>query len=144
MPKTKPAPVIPPPHSPAALPPRSGSTVTTDITVDLVVNTEDQLRRIEFGLQKSSDDQGQPQWTIHFKLYQRTDRSTAYGDPRVSLDVVVDKNLHDQADQTAAKGLNAAQSAFLAGPGAKAALDSTKPGGKPAGAKLQSTLTQQA
>ena len=134
MPKPKPA--------VASKPKDNTATVTTDISVDLVVNTQDQLRRIEFGLEKSTDDEGQPKWTIHFKLFERTDKATPYGEPRVSLDVVVDKNLHDKAEQTVAKGLNAAQAAFLAGPGAKAAVDSKKPGGKPAGLKVQSTLTK--
>lgn len=127
---------------PAAKPKANAGTVTTDISVDLVVNTEDQLRRIEFGLKKSFDDDGLPKWTIDFKLFERTDKSVAYTDPRVSLKVVVDKNLHDKAAQTAKDGLSASQAAFLAGPGAKAAVDSTKPGGKPADQKLQSTLTK--
>lgn len=122
--------------------PKLAAKVTTDITVDLVVNTEDELRRIVFGLEKSTDDDGQPKWVIHFKLFQRADKATDYSQPRVSLDVVVDKNLHDKAAATAANGLSAAQAAFLAGPGAKAALDSKKPGGKPADQKVQSTLTK--
>ncbi len=128
-----------PASKPAATP---AAKVTTDITVDLVVNTEDELRRIVFGLEKSTDDDGEPKWTIHFKLFQRTDKTVDYGQPRVSLDVVVDKNLHDKAAATAANGLSAAQTAFLAGPGAKAALDSKKPGGKPADQKVQSTLSK--
>lgn len=130
-----------PAPKPATAAPNAGH-VTTSVSVDLVVNTEDQLRRIEFGLEKSIDDDGQPKWVIHFKLSQRADKATPYGDPRVQLDVVVDKNLHGKAADTAAHGLNAAQTAHLAGPGVKAALDSTKPGGKPADQKVQATLTK--
>lgn len=112
--------------------------VTTSISVDLVVNTSDQLRRIEFGLEKSIDDDGEPKWVIHFKLFQRTDKATPYGEARVQLDVVVDKNLHDAAAETAEKGFNAAQEAYITGPGAKAVED----GSKSAAKKVQATLTK--
>ena len=112
--------------------------VTTSISVDLVVNTSDQLRRIEFGLEKSIDDDGEPKWVIHFKLFQRTDKATPYGEARVQLDVVVDKNLHGAAAETAENGLNPAQEAHLTGPGAKAAEE----GSKLAAKKVQATLTK--
>ena len=140
QPKPKPASKLKP--AAAAQPEGGAKKVTTDITVDLVVNTEDDLRRIEFGLQKNTDDDGQPTWTIRFKLFQRADKTVDHGQPRVSLNVVVDKNLHDQAAETAKKGLSPAQAAFLAGPGAKAAMDSTKPGGKPADQKVLATLSK--
>jgi len=114
--------------------------VITNIKVDLVVNTKDELRRIVFGLEKVSDDDGQPTWTIHFKLFRRDDKATPYGDPRVSLDVVVDKELHGKAAATATNGLTATQAAFLAGPASSAALASQQPGGQPADATIQRTL----
>lgn len=114
--------------------------VITNIKVDLVVNTKDDLRRIVFGLEKVSDDNGLPTWTIHFKLFRRDDKAVAYGDARVSLDVVVDKELHSKAAATATNGLSATQAAFLAGPAANAALASQQPGGQPADATIQRTL----
>ncbi|HEY8880349.1 MAG TPA: hypothetical protein VIN03_22455 [Roseateles sp.] len=114
--------------------------VITNIKVDLVVNTKDELRRIVFGLEKVSDDDGLPTWTIHFKLFRRDDKATPYGDARVSLDVVVDKELHGKAAATATNGLTATQAAFLAGPASSAALASQQPGGQPADAVIQRTL----
>lgn len=113
--------------------------VVTNIKVDLVVNSKDELRRIVFGLEKETDDNGLPKWTIHFKLFQRKDASTAYTDPRISLDVVVDKELHGQAEATT-KGLTARQSAYLAGPATAAAEAAQKPTGKPADEAIQRTL----
>lgn len=137
----KPAPTAAPQAAPAA--PALPKQVVTLIQVDLVVNTEDDLRQIVFGLEKSTDDDGEPKWVIHFKLFKRADAATDYGRPRVKLDIVVDKDLHDKAAETAQKGLNTAQAAFLTGPGARAAEDSQKPGGKPADQKLQSTLIKE-
>ena len=114
--------------------------VVTNIKVDLVVNTKDELRRIVFGLEKATDDDGLPTWTIHFQLFERSDKASAFADPRVSLDVVVDKELHGKATDTALKGLNAAQAAYLAGPAAAAAIESQAPGGAPADKTVQRTL----
>ena len=114
--------------------------VITNIKVDLVVNTKDELRRIVFGLEKVTDDDGLPTWTIHFKLFQRSAKAAAFGQPRVSLDVVVDKELNGKADATAKTGLSTAQAAFLAGPASAAVLESQKPGGAPAHKTVQRTL----
>ena len=114
--------------------------VITNIKVDLAVNTKDDLRRIVFGLEKVTDDDGLPTWTIHFKLFQRTDKTTDFGEPRVSLDVVVDKELHNKANATATTGLSTKQAAFLAGPASAAALESQQPGGAPADKTVQRTL----
>lgn len=114
--------------------------VITNIKVDLAVNTSDELRRIVFGLEKVTDDDGLPTWTIHFKLFQREVKTTEYGQPRVSLDVVVDKELHGKANATATTGLSTKQAAFLAGPASAAAVESQKPGGAPADKTVQRTL----
>src|SRR5262249_8487862 len=134
--KSAPKPAAKTAATPAAAP--APKKVTTSISVNLVVNTPDQLRRIEFRLEKSIDDDGDPKWVIHFKLFERTDKATPFGEARVQLDVVVDKNLHDAAAETAEKGFNTAQEAYITGPGSKAAED----GSKLAPKKLQATLTK--
>lgn len=135
-PKPKPAAVV------AATPTPAAKKVVVNIKVDLVVNTEDDLRQIVFGLEKSTDENGLPKWVIHFKLFKRNSTSVDYTKPRVSLDVVVDKDLHDKAAETAKNGLNTAQEAHLSGPVADAAEESTQPGGTPPTEEVKDTLNQ--
>lgn len=125
-PKPKPTPTAVAPAESKPAP--AAQKVVTNIKVDLVVNTEDDLRQIVFGLEKSTDNDGQPKWVIHFKLFKRKDASVDYSTkPRVSLDIVVDKDLHGAAAETAKQGLNTAQESHLRGPIADAAEEGTLP-----------------
>ena len=62
---------------------------------------------------------------VNFQLFERAKKSDPFGDPIVSLDVDVDKQLNSKAEK-ASKGLTDPQAAFALGPGAddaKAAED---------------------
>lgn len=86
------------------------------IKVNFQLNTPNGLRRVLFGLEK--DTQGDiVSWAINFQLFERAKKTDPYGDPIVSLDVDVDKQLNSKAEK-ASKGLSASQAAFALGPAA--------------------------
>lgn len=90
------------------------------ISVQLGVTTPDNLRHIEFDLEKDTGDDGTISWTIAFKLQERESASDDFVDV-VSLTVKVKEKNNDAAEATATNGLNSAQQTHLQGPAAAAA-----------------------
>ena len=91
------------------------------LKVNFTLTTPDQLRQINFGLEKDTDGTT-VNWTIAFSLLERSAPSAAFGDPIVSLNVFVASKLHDRAAAAAENGLTASQTAHATGPAASAAL----------------------
>ena len=87
------------------------------ISVDLEVMTSDRLRKVIFGLDKSTEED-EVTWTIRFQLLERDNKSDEFGDSLIKLTVVVKKANFDNAEITAKKGLNSAQAEHLLGPAA--------------------------
>ena len=98
----------------------AGTRSIKSISVDLEVMTADRLKKVIFGLDKSTDTEG-VHWTIEFQFLQRDKKTDDFGDPLVKLNVDVKKAHNDLAEETAMKGLNAPQSEHLLGPGMIAA-----------------------
>lgn len=90
------------------------------ISVDLEVMTTDRLRKVVFGLDKSTDGD-EVTWAIEFRLFERETKTDEFGDELVKLDVEVKKTLHEQAEVTATKGLNKPQAEHLLGPASSTA-----------------------
>jgi hypothetical protein len=90
------------------------------ISVDLEVMTTDRLKKVIFGLDKSTDTEG-VNWVIEFQFHQREKKTEEFGDPLVKLKVDVKKAHNAAAQETAVKGLNSAQSEHLLGPAMVAA-----------------------
>ena len=93
-----------------------GARTVKSISVDLEVMTTDRLKKIIFGLDKSTDDEG-THWVIEFQFLQRDKKTDPFGDPLVTLSIDVRKSNEAAAEDTAAKGLNTPQAAHLLGPG---------------------------
>jgi hypothetical protein len=85
------------------------------ISVDLGVTTPDNLRHIDFGLEKDTGDDDTVTWTIHFKFQERESASDNFIDV-VTLDVVVKEKNHPAAQATATDGLTDPQVDHLNGP----------------------------
>ena len=85
------------------------------ISVDLGVTTPDNLRHIDFGLEKETADDDSVTWTIHFKFQERANASDNFIDV-VTLDVVVKMKNHPAAEATAKEGLSGPQVDHLNGP----------------------------
>lgn len=92
--------------------------IVIGIKVHFVLNTLDGLRRVIFGLEKST--QGTViKWTINFQLFERQKKTDDFGDAFVDVAVEVDTDLNDKADATAhSRSLTPAQSAHAVGPAA--------------------------
>ena len=90
------------------------------LKVSFTLNTPDGLRQIFFELEKDLDGV-KVNWTITFKLYERTDTANPFCDPLVSLTVFVASTLHANAEAAALNGLTPAQTARATGPAANAA-----------------------
>lgn len=102
---------------PTAKPKPTTSSTIIKIKVRFELNTPNGLRRVVFGLEK--DTQGSiVTWKIDFQLFERKKKSDPFGDAIVTLNVEVQKELHDKAEK-AAKGLTAKQSAHALGPAAE-------------------------
>lgn len=86
------------------------------ISVDLEVMTADRLKKIIFGLDKSTEED-EERWVIEFQLLQRERKTDDFGDPLVKLSIDVTRANNTLAEETAIKGLNSRQSAHLLGPG---------------------------
>ena len=97
----------------------AGDDTTIAIKVAFELNTPDGTRRVQFGLQKDYNG-SDIIWKIHFQLWERSDRTKAFVDPIVSLDVQVHPQLNARAEK-ATKGLTPAQTAHATGPAADAA-----------------------
>ncbi|HEX5605189.1 MAG TPA: hypothetical protein VFY96_01665 [Candidatus Binatia bacterium] len=88
------------------------------IKVKFELNSKNGLRRVIFGLAKSS--QGDDVlWKINFALFERAKKSDPYGDALLDMDVEVDTQLSKKAEDTAQKGLTPGQAAHALGPAAE-------------------------
>ena len=85
------------------------------ISVDLGVTTPDNLRHIDFGLEKDSADDGTVSWTIDFKFQERENTTDNFTDI-VTLNVQVKSKNNAMAQATATQGLSDAQVTHLLGP----------------------------
>ena len=92
----------------------------TSFSVDLLVVTPDQLRKIDIALAKACNDDGSVTWTMNFGLQERKQTTAPFAD-LVKLAVVIKPALHDKAEDTAKKGLDQGQTsaAFVAADTAK-------------------------
>lgn len=90
------------------------------ISVDIEVQTKDRLRKVVFGLDKTTAGQGEVSWTIEFRLFEREKKTDEFGDPIVKLDAVVVKKANfEKAEATAMSGMfTAAQTEHALGPAA--------------------------
>jgi hypothetical protein len=120
----------------------TGTDSTIAIKVAFELNTPDGTRRVKFGIEK--DFTGVDIiWRINFQLWERTDRTKAFVDPIVSLNVQVNPNLNARAEQ-ATKGLSPSQTAHATGPAADAAkaAEAKELPMEVAHAQIQGTLQQ--
>ena len=85
------------------------------ISVDLGVTTPDNLRHIDFGLEKDTADDGTVSWTINFKFQERATAKDTFTDV-VTLIVKVKSKNNAAAEATAKNGLSDAQVNHLNGP----------------------------
>lgn len=85
------------------------------ISVDLGVTTPDNLRHIDFGLEKDTGDDDTVTWTINFKFQERASTDVDFIDV-VTLDVTVKSKNHPAAEATAKDGLTTPQVDHLNGP----------------------------
>ena len=97
-----------------------GTSTLKSISVDIEVMTKDRLRKVVFGLDKATADDGDVIWTINFALFEREAKSDDFGDALVNLDAVIVNNENfDKAETTASVGrLTAAQTEHALGPAA--------------------------
>lgn len=92
----------------------------TAFSVDLLIITPDQKRKIDFKLSKGFKNDGSIDWNLEFGLQERTKTTEAFHDV-VKLKVNIQPALHPKADATAKKGLDDSQTsaAFAAADSAK-------------------------
>jgi hypothetical protein len=98
----------------------ASTTLPVVLKVDFTLITPDGQRKIGFSLEKDSDGT-KTTWTITFTLYEKQAGATTFGDPIISLNVVVSPVLGGNAQSVAQNGLTAAQAAHATGPAADAA-----------------------
>jgi len=87
---------------------------------DFVLISHDGQRKIGFSLDKNSDG-AKMTWTIIFMLYERKAGSDLFGNPIISLNVVIDASLSAKAQIVTQYGLTASQAAHATGPAANSA-----------------------
>lgn len=92
----------------------------TSFSVDLLIVTRDQLRKIDINLAKSFKDDGSVLWTMIFGLQERAKTSDAFADV-IKLTVKINPAQNDKAEETAHNGLDDPQTSA-----ALAAADSAK------------------
>ena len=78
------------------------------LKVDFTLITPDGQRKIGFSLEKDSNGTNTT-WTISFTLYEMQAGATTFGDPIISLNVVVSPALSGNAQTVAQNGLTAPQ-----------------------------------
>jgi hypothetical protein len=98
----------------------ASTTLPVVLKVDFTLITPDGQRKIGFSLEKDSDGT-KTTWTISFTLYEKQAGATTFGDPTISLNVVVAPTLSAKAQTVAQNGLTAPQAAHATGPAADAA-----------------------
>ena len=93
----------------------------TSFSVDLLIVTPNQLRKITFKLSKEVKTTGEVKWTMAFGLHERKDTTKDFKEV-VVLTINISKPLHAKTEATALKGLDEAQSsaAIVAADTAKA------------------------
>lgn len=93
----------------------------TSFSVDLLIVTPNQLRKITFKLSKEVKPDGAVNWTMAFGLFERKDTTKDFKEV-VVLTVNIAKPHHDKVQATAVKGLDDAQAsaALIAADTAKA------------------------
>jgi hypothetical protein len=110
--------------SPSSSAPAVGAVASTTLPVVLKVDftliTPDGQRKIGFSLEKDSDG-SKTTWTITFTLFEKQAGATTFGDPIISLNVVVSPALTGKAQTVAQNGLTAPQAAHATGPAADSA-----------------------
>ncbi len=96
----------------------------TAFSVDLLIVTPDQLRKIDFKLSKSFKPDNSVNWDLEFGLQERKKTTEAFHDV-IHLKVNIQPALHPKADATAKKGLDETQTsaAFAAADSAKLASE---------------------
>jgi hypothetical protein len=87
---------------------------------DFALITPDGRRKVGFSLEKDSDGTKMT-WTIIFTLYEKQADAPTFGNPAISLNVVVADSLSANAQIVAQNGLTASQAAHATGPSADAA-----------------------
>lgn len=94
----------------------------TSFSVDLLVVTPDQLRKINITLSKDFKDDGSVLWLMIFGLQERKKTTDDFADI-IKLTVKINPAHNDKADATAKKGLDEAQTsaAYAAAESAKLA-----------------------
>lgn len=92
----------------------------TSFSVDLLVVTPNQLRKVDIDLAKNCNDDGSATWTMTFSLQERKKTTDPYADV-VKLSVNIKPALNDKAEATAKKGLDQGQTSS-----ALAAADTAK------------------
>ena len=92
----------------------------TSFSVDLLIVTPNQLRKINFKLSKDSKSDGSEEWTLEFGLNERKKTTDQFADV-VKLTVKIKPAHNDKAAATAKNGLDDAQTsaAIAAGDSAK-------------------------
>lgn len=80
----------------------------TSFSVDLLVVTPDQKRKINFNLAKDFKDDGSVLWTMVFGLQERAKTTDAFADI-VKLTVTIRPANHKKAEETARNGFDEAQ-----------------------------------
>ena len=108
------------------------------IKVKFELNARNGLRRVIFGLEKTTDGD-KVHWMINFELYEREKKSEAYGDALVDLEVEVDTKLNAKAEKVAQQGLTPTQAAHALGPAADDAKEAEEDDAKET---VQATLNQ--
>ena len=108
------------------------------IKVKFELNARNGLRRVVFGLEKTTDGD-RVHWTINFELFEREKKSESYADALVDLEVEVDTKLNAKAEKVAQSGLTPTQAAHALGP---AADDAKEAGEDDAKETIQATLNQ--
>lgn len=98
----------------------------TSFSVDLLVVTPDQLRKINIKLTKDKDDKGVVDWFMNFGLEERAKTTEAFHEViKLTVKLKQTPEVHTKAAQTADKGLDSGQTsqAFIAGDAAKLASE---------------------
>jgi len=92
----------------------------TAFSVDLLIVTPDQKRKIDFKLSKGFKNDGSVDWNLEFGLQERAKTTESFHDV-VKIKVSIQPALHPKADATAKKGLDQTQTsaAFAAADSAK-------------------------
>ena len=79
------------------------------IHVVVDVMTKDRLRKFSFGLDKSTDGDDVDNWVVHFKLFERDSKTAEFDEAVIDIDVDLKTKNFPNAEETASKGFNQAQ-----------------------------------